>query len=230
MDNLSKKLRSSMNRVTPQPRNGLTQNADTERNITISSPRASGNLIVITGPSGVGKGTVVERLLATVPNLKRSVSVTTREKRPNEVEQVDYFFRSADEFERLNSENAFLEWAEFAGGLYGTPHLWVTEQLKAGIDVILEIEVQGAKQVKLKVSDAVLVFLSPPSFEALEARLRNRATETPEKLSMRLAKAKQELTEKQLFHYEVVNDVVDQAVDNLVHIVYSERCRIKPLR
>jgi guanylate kinase len=178
----------------------------------------------------VGKGTVVERLLATVPKLKRSVSFTTREKRPMEVEGVDYFFRTPEEFKRLISENAFLEWAEFAGGLYATPHLWVTEQLKQGIDVILEIEVQGAKQVKTKVSEAVLVFLSPPSFEALEDRLRNRATETPEKLALRLAKAKQELTEKQLFHYEVVNDVVDEAVNNLVHIVYSERCRIKPLR
>jgi len=178
----------------------------------------------------VGKGTVVERLLATVPKLKRSVSVTTREKRPNEVEGVDYFFRTTEDFKRLVSESAFLEWAEFAGGLYGTPHLWVTEQLKSGIDVILEIEVQGAKQVKKKVSDAVLVFLSPPSFEALEERLRNRATETPEKLALRLAKAKQELTEKQLFHYEVVNDVVDEAVNNLVHIVYSERCSIKPQR
>jgi len=219
-----------MNRVTPQTRNGLSQNTDTKGTITISPSRESGNLIVITGPSGVGKGTVVERLLATVPKLKRSVSVTTREKRPNEVEGVDYFFRTTEDFKRLVSESAFLEWAEFAGGLYGTPHLWVTEQLKSGIDVILEIEVQGAKQVKKKVSDAVLVFLSPPSFEALEERLRNRATETPEKLALRLAKAKQELTEKQLFHYEVVNDVVDEAVNNLVHIVYSERCSIKPQR
>ena len=188
--------------------------------------KAFGNLIVITGPSGVGKGTVVERVLTTVPSIKRSVSVTTREKRPKEIEGVDYFFRTPAEFQKMVDENAFMEWAEFAGNRYGTPLAWVEGQLAYGTDVILEIEVQGAKQIRSLAPSAVLIFLSPPSFEALEQRLRNRGTESPEKVTLRLEKAKQELTEKSLFQFEVVNDVVEEAVNNLSHIVYSERCRI----
>jgi guanylate kinase len=195
-----------------------------------SSPAQPGNLIVITGPSGVGKGTLVQRLLKDVPCIKRSVSVTTREKRPGEEEGSDYFFRTPEEFRRMADENTFMEWAEFAGNFYGTPKQWVEQQLFLGQDIILEIEVQGAKQVKVKSPQAVLIFLSPPSFEELETRLRNRGTESPEKLAARLKKAKQELCEKQLFHYEVVNDIVEEAVNDLVHIVYSERCRIRPER
>jgi guanylate kinase len=186
-----------------------------------------GNLIVITGPSGVGKGTLVERLTDEVPGIKRSVSVTTRQKRPGEEEGIDYFFRSPEEFKRMADENTFMEWAEFAGSFYGTPKLWVEQQLVLGQDIILEIEVQGAKQVKLRCPDAVLIFLSPPSFEELESRLRRRGTESPEKLALRLKKAKVEIGEKNLFHYEVVNDIVEEAVNDLVHIVYSERCRIR---
>jgi|SRR5277367_3685600 len=189
-----------------------------------------GNLIVITGPSGVGKGTLVERLLGGVPCIKRSVSVTTREKRPGEEEGIDYFFRTPEEFKRLADENTFMEWAEFAGNFYGTPKQWVEQQLLLGQDIILEIEVQGAKQVKVRCPDAVLIFLSPPSFEELESRLRRRGTESPEKLALRLKKAMQELGERDLFHYEVVNDIVEEAVNDLLHIVYSERCRIRPDR
>jgi len=199
-------------------------------NTNQSSPPDRGNLIVITGPSGVGKGTVVERLLAGVQRIKRSVSVTTREKRPGEEEGVDYFFRKPEEFKRMADENTFMEWAEFAGNCYGTPKEWVEQQLLLGHDIILEIEVQGAKQIKVRCPDAVLIFLSPPTFEELESRLRNRGTESPEKLALRLKKAKQELGERHLFHYEVVNDIVEEAVNDLVHIVYSERCRIRPGR
>jgi len=175
----------------------------------------------------VGKGTVVGRLISEVPGIIRSVSVTTREKRPSEQEAVDYFFRSNEEFQQMIKENHFMEWAEFAGNLYGTPKLWVEEQLAKGTDIILEIEVQGAKQVKARCPQAVLIFLSPPSFEELEARLRRRGTELPEGLLLRLEKAKQELGEKHLFHYEVVNDMVERALNDLCHIVYSERCRIQ---
>jgi guanylate kinase len=186
-----------------------------------------GNLIVITGPSGVGKGTLVQRLTEGVPDIKRSVSVTTRTKRPGEEEGIDYFFRSPEEFKRMADEDTFLEWAEFAGSFYGTPKFWVEQQLVLGQDIILEIEVQGAKQVKERCADAVLIFLSPPSLEELESRLRNRGTESPEKLALRLSKAKVELSEKALFHYEVVNEIVEKAVNDLVHIVFSERCRIR---
>ncbi len=186
-----------------------------------------GNLVVITGPSGVGKGTVVERLVAAVPGLSLSVSVTTRARRPEEVEALDYFFRSAEQFQELVDTSALLEWAEFAGSLYGTPQEWVSEEIQRGNDVILEIEVQGARQIQEKCPAAVLVFLSPPSFEALEERLTKRATETPEKIALRLKKAKEEIKQKHLFHYEVVNDNIEEAVDNLVHIIYAERCRMR---
>jgi guanylate kinase len=185
-----------------------------------------GNLIVITGPSGVGKGTLVEKLTAQIDHLKRSVSVTTREMRPGEVEDEQYFFRSREEFMTMVGEAAFMEWAEFAGNLYGTPRDWVNEALSEGIDVILEIEVLGAKQILKQNSGAVLVFISPPSFEELADRLRNRATESDEKIKLRLDKAVEELQEKNVFQYEVVNDKLEEAVKNLEHIVYAERCRI----
>ncbi len=186
-----------------------------------------GNLIVVAGPSGVGKGTVVERLLRTMPGVKCSVSVTTRGMRKGEKEGEDYFFRSRDEFVAMREAGAFLESAEFAGNLYGTPKNWVREQLEQDIDVVLEIEVQGAKQIKEKFPDAILVFLSPPTLQALKERLTGRATETPEKVQERLTRAKEELNERCLFHYEVVNDNLDEAVADLVHILSAERCRIR---
>ena len=188
---------------------------------------ARGNLIVVTGPSGVGKGTVVSRLLTDVPNLLKSVSVTTREKRPDETEGVDYFFRTHEQFYEMVENEEFLEWAEFAGNNYGTPKQWVVEQIHNGMDVILEIEVHGAKQIKDRSPEAILIFLSPPSFEALKERLKKRGTEKPAMMSLRLTKARQEMREKHLFHYEVVNDNIDEAVNNLAHIVYAERCRIR---
>ena len=154
-------------------------------------PRA-GNLIVVTGPSGVGKGTVVSKLLQQIPNLTKSVSVTTREMRPNEIEGTDYFFRSAEEFEAMIDNGLFMEWAEFAGNLYGTPSAWVLDKL-LNFDVILEIEVQGAKQISTAFPKAVLIFLSPPSLDELKKRLKGRATETAMKLTLRLAKARQEM-------------------------------------
>lgn len=195
-----------------------------------NNPSSCGNLVVITGPSGVGKGTTVQALLSLVPGLSRSVSVTTRTKRTEEAESVDYFFATKKEFEEMCRKKLLMEWAEFAGALYGTPQAWVEQELQAGRDVILEIEVQGAKQIRDHFPDAILIFLSPPSFEALEDRLTGRATETPEKIALRLKKAKQELKQKHLFHYEVVNDNLDEAVNNLAHIIYAERCKIhKPL-
>lgn len=188
-------------------------------------PIKPGNLMVLTGPSGVGKGTLTKRLLAEVPRLVKSVSVTTRERRPKEEEGVDYFFRSREEFETLKPD--LLEWAEFAGNCYGTPLFWVDEQLDKGNDVLLEIEVQGAHQVRKKRAESLLIFVSPPSFDELRCRLESRGTETEEKIMRRLAKAEDELREKHLFHYEVINDDIDVAVNNLTHIVYAERCRIR---
>lgn len=186
-----------------------------------------GNLIVFTGPSGVGKGTLRKLLIEQCPNLVRSVSVTTREQRFGEQEGVDYFFRTQAQFDELRAQDELMESAEFAGSYYGTPRVWVKEQLALGIDVLLEIEVQGAKQIARAFPQAVLIFISPPSFNALRERLTNRGTESKDKVALRLRKAEQELKERHLFDYEVVNDDVEEAVRNLVHIVYAERCRIK---
>ncbi|MGH9552361.1 MAG: guanylate kinase [Terriglobales bacterium] len=191
--------------------------------------KKKGHLIVVTGPSGVGKGTVVTRLLKLVPEITKSVSVTTRELRPGEVDGVDYFFRTVQDFDEMIEQNLFVESAEFAGHLYVTPKEWVLKQLDAGLDVILEIEVHGAKQIKQRFPEAILIFLSPPSFEELKNRLRNRATEGVEARLLRLHKARQEMRERYLFHYEVVNDNIDEAVNNLAHIVYAERCRIREM-
>jgi guanylate kinase len=196
-----------------------------------------GNLIVITGPSGVGKGTVVQRLLDEVPNLSKSVSATTRAMRPGERDGVDYFFVTDEKFAEMLENNEFMEWAEYSGNFYGTPRKWVEEQLRvkrheasgeqAGTDVILEIEVDGAKQIRDRFAQAVLIFLSPPSFDELKSRLKGRGTESGAKIQLRLHKARQEMRERGLFYYEVVNDNIDEAVKNLTHIVYAERCRIR---
>jgi guanylate kinase len=189
--------------------------------------KRTGNLFVFTGPSGVGKGTVREQLLQKVSGLVRSVSVTTRERRPAEQDGVHYFFRTLEQFDEMREKNELMEWAEFAGFYYGTPKQWVLNQLQAGVDVLLEIEVQGAKQIMQRFPGAILIFVSPPSFEALRERLVGRNTESSEKIALRLAKAQQEMREKYLFHYEVVNDNVEEAIMNLAHIVYAERCRIR---
>ncbi len=196
-----------------------------------------GNLIVITGPSGVGKGTVVQKLLDEVPLLAKSVSVTTRAKRPGEQDGVDYFFVSDEQFAEMLENGEFMEWAEYSGNFYGTPHAWVEEQVRvkkdengidqAGTDVILEIEVDGAKQIRDRFAQAVLIFLSPPSYDELKSRLKGRGTESAAKIQLRLHKARQEMRERGLFHYEVVNDNIDEAVKNLLQVVYAERCRIR---
>ena len=196
------------------------------REVDRPDTRIKGDLLVITGPSGVGKGTLVERMIERVDRLQPSVSVTTRPMRPGEKEGQSYFFRSEEQFAAMVANGEFMEHAEFAGFHYGTPRAWVYKKLDEGDDVILEIEVQGAKQVHSLYPPAVLIFISPPSFEELEDRLRQRGTESEEKIQQRLAKAREELLEKNIFQYEVVNDVIDSAVTKLVHIVYAERYRL----
>ena len=186
-----------------------------------------GKVFVLTGPSGVGKGTVVEQVLKKVDNLYLSVSATTREKRSGEKEGVNYFFKTKQEFQKMIERDEFLEWAEFAGDYYGSPKFSINNYLSCGKDVLLEIELQGAKVVKQKSSDAILIFLAPPSFEALEERLIKRQTETIEKVKVRLKKAKEEMKEVKLFHYLVVNDKLNEAIDNVISIIRAERCRIK---
>jgi len=164
-----------------------------------------GKLIVVSGPSGAGKSTLIREALDAVPQLAYSVSATTRDPRPGEVDGEHYVFLSREEFEKRIEEGYFLEWAEYSGNLYGTPVSRVEELLEAGRSVILEIELQGARKVREKRPDAVMVFVRAPSLEETRRRLEGRATETAEALETRLATAAREVAAREEFDYEVVN-------------------------
>lgn len=187
------------------------------------SPR--GLLLVVSGPSGVGKGTMVARLRETQPELGLSISWTTRAPRPGEQEGVHYFYRSPEAFERLAQNGGFLEHARFGANRYGTPRSYVEGMLRAGQDVLLEIEVQGALQVKRQDPRAILIFVLPPSLPELESRLAGRATESPEVVAKRLARAHEELMFVPMYDYAIVNDDLDAAVARLDAVVLAERCR-----
>jgi guanylate kinase len=179
---------------------------------------------VIAGPSGVGKGSVVKELLARLPgSLVLSVSVTTRPPRAAEVQGVDYSFVSTGQFEQMVDEGAMLEWASVYGHFYGTPGDFVEAQRAAGRDVLLEIDVQGARQVRERVDDAILILLTPPSMEALAERLRTRATENEEKIASRLAEAETELAQVDLFDHVVVNDDLETASSQVAAIIEASR-------
>jgi guanylate kinase len=184
-----------------------------------------GNLVVIAGPSGVGKGKLVKELLARDPDhLVVSVSATTRRPRPDEVDGVDYFFVDDEGFDRLVADGDLLEWAEvFGGHRYGTPRGFVEWRRNEGADVILEIDVQGAAQVRDRVPDAILILLEPPSLEELERRLRGRGTEVERHIAERLAKAERELEQAPWFHHRVVNDQVARAADEVAAIIEAVR-------
>lgn len=185
-----------------------------------------GLLVVLSGPSGVGKGTV-RKALFQMPeqNFVYSVSMTTRKKRPGEVDGVDYYFVSKEEFKKRIAEGKFLEYAEFVGNYYGTPLDKVEEQLSLGKEVILEIEVDGALQVRDKVKDAVLIFLVPPSKEALYQRLRSRGTETEQVIEERINKANREFKLAYKYDYIVVNDEVVNAADRIMAIIRAEHAK-----
>jgi guanylate kinase len=176
-------------------------------------------LIVVAGPSGVGKGTIVRRLVERLPELWESVSYTTRPRRPTEVEGQDYHFVSRQEFESLRDAGGFLEWFEVFTDLYGTPRTAVETHLARGEDVLLEIDVQGALRVKELVPDAVLVFVAPPSLAELERRLQARGTESPESLARRLGQAEQELARAPEFDHVVVNDDLERVVAEVAGIL-----------
>jgi guanylate kinase len=171
----------------------------------------------------VGKGTVVRRLLERRPELHPSVSVTTRPPRPGEQEGIDYRFVSDEEFDRLAAGGELLEWAHVVGHRSGTPARPVEEALAAGRDVVLEIDVQGARQVRQRVPEAVLIFLAPPSLEELERRLRSRGTEDEARLALRLATATAEMAQQPEFDHVVVNDRLDQATAQVEAIIQASR-------
>ena len=186
-----------------------------------------GTLIVLAGPSGVGKGSVVERLRSRDPEgLALSISATTRPIRPGETDGVDYAFVDDAAFDRMIADGELLEWAEvYRGRRYGTPRSFVERALGEGRDVILEIDVQGAALVRAQAPDAVLILLTPPSTEALEARLRGRATEDEGSIAERLASAAEELEQGQWFDHVVVNDEVSRAADEVAAIIEASRTR-----
>ncbi len=184
----------------------------------MSGSPSSGRLLLITGPSGVGKGTLVARLLERHPGLWLSVSATTRAPRAGEEEGRHYFFLDRAAFERQVAAGGFLEWAEFAGNLYGTPRGAVQQRLDAGQPVLLEIELEGARQVRRSFPAGFQVLLQPPSFEELERRIRGRGTDSEEAIARRLARAREELEAAAEFDAVVVNDDLDRALADL------ERC------
>jgi guanylate kinase len=175
----------------------------------------SGKLTLITGPSGVGKGTLVNLLLERHPSIWLSVSATTRSPRSGEQEGVQYFFHSRDRFDALVASGGLLEWAEFAGNCYGTPRQPVEERMAEGRPVLLEIELEGARQVRRSFPDGFQIFLAPPSFEELERRIRGRGTDSEEAIQRRLSRARDELKAQAEFDAVVVNDNLDSALQQL---------------
>ncbi|MFI3150455.1 guanylate kinase [Streptococcus suis] len=186
-----------------------------------------GLLIVFSGPSGVGKGTVRQEIFSYPGNkFEYSVSMTTRAQRPGEVDGVDYHFRSREEFEELIRQGQMLEYAEYVGNYYGTPLTYVNETLDKGIDVFLEIEVQGALQVKKKVPDAVFIFLTPPDLEELKDRLVGRGTDSEEVIAKRIERAKEEIALMREYDYAIVNDEVPKAAELVKRVIEAEHFRV----
>ena len=185
-----------------------------------------GVLIVISGPSGAGKGTICKALLEKHKDIHLSVSATTRQPRQGEVHGINYHFLDKDEFLKRVEDNDFLEWAEVYGNYYGTPKSNVQEILDSGKDVILEIDIQGALKVKENTEEGVFIFILPPSMEELKQRIINRGSETPESLMRRFNSAYQEINYISKYNYAVVNDTVENAVNKIENILSAEKCRV----
>lgn len=182
---------------------------------------SAGQLIAITGPSGVGKGTLVRLLLARHPELYLSVSTTTRQPRPGEVEGKDYYFVSPEQFKALIQTEQLLEWAEYAGNYYGTPRENVETQINRGRTVLLEIEVIGAQQVKQTFPEALRLFILPPNLAELERRLRDRGTDTEDAIAKRLQRAKAEIELSPEFDLQIINDNLDQALEKIEQAIFN---------
>ena len=185
----------------------------------------TGTLMIISGPSGVGKGTVVKKILESNSNVKLSVSATTRKKRLGEVDGVDYHFYSKEDFLKLCENGEMLEYAEYCGNFYGTPSKPIENWLKIGKDVLLEIEIKGAKKIKKKCKDCVAVFLLPPSLDVLYNRLKGRGTEDEMAVQCRLERAKEELRCADFYDYLVVNTEVEKGASDILSILKAEKLK-----
>lgn len=184
-----------------------------------------GKLFVISGPSGAGKSTVVFKAVENRSDVCFSTSVTTRKPRPGEVDGKEYFFVDLDRFKEMVENDELLEHAEYVANSYGTPRAYVQKQLDAGLNVLLDIEVQGARQVHEKMPEAVMIFIVPPSMEALKQRLESRGTDTARAIEARLFRAKQEYAEADFYDYIIVNDVAERAAKEFEAIITAEGCR-----
>lgn len=192
---------------------------------TIQQTATRGTLFVVSSPSGGGKGTLIRRVLEVVENLSYSVSYTTRGPRPTEVNGREYFFVDRAEFDEMVAGGEFLEWACVHGNYYGTSKRQIAERTAAGIDIVLEVDVQGAASVRQLLMDSVSVFILPPSYELLKERLCARGTDTPESLALRMRNAPEELRQYSSFDYVIINDEIERAVAQLASIIYAERAR-----
>lgn len=184
-----------------------------------------GLLIVLSGPSGVGKGTVRKAIFDENVDFEYSISMTSRAKRDGEIEGVDYFYKTKEEFETLIEEGELLEYAKYVDNYYGTPVKYVRDTMEKGKDIFLEIEVQGAEQVKNKIPEALFIFLAPPSIFDLECRLKGRGTESEEVIKERISKARKEIQMMYLYDYVVENDEVHLAVERIKAIIKSEHLK-----
>jgi len=184
-----------------------------------------GMLVVVSSPSGGGKGTLIDRVLRTVPNVSYSVSFTTRAPRPAEQDGREYFFIDRPTFQQMIARGEFLEWADVYGHLYGTSSKQVERERAAGHDIILEIDVQGAENIRHKVPDAVSIFILPPSFELLRHRLLARGTDSADALEKRMRGAPREVEQYKYFQYVILNDDINRASQQLASVIYAERAR-----
>lgn len=195
-----------------------------KKNDDLLSMRTKGSLFVVSAPSGAGKTTLCKKISEQFDSIEHSVSYTTRKPRDGERNNVDYTFVSKEEFFRLADENEFLEWAEVHGNYYGTLKKRIEERRERGLDVIMDIDVQGARQLMEKGIDACFVFILPPTLQELSERLEKRKTETEEAIKVRLMKAKEEIGEYKKYDYVIINDIFKKAVDSLLSIIKSRKC------
>lgn len=185
----------------------------------------SGKLVVISGPSGAGKSTVIAKAMENISSMRFSVSATTRAPRPGEQDGREYFFVSREQFDDMVKSGQMLEYAAYVGNSYGTPRGAIESMLSEGCDVVLDIEVQGAAQVKTRMPEAITIFLTPSSFSELRRRLEGRGTETAERIDGRITRAREEFSHIQNYDYIIINDDPDTAANELCSIITAEKCR-----